>query len=582
MAFDACFLSVLSVELAQKLQSGKIEKIYQPSKNEIILHFRTFDGSPRLYINAGSQSPRIHITETKCDNPAQPPMFCMQLRKHLQGSKLLNISQIGFERAVRLVFSSYDEMGFPTEKSLICEVMGKYSNLMLVDQKDRILSVLHPVDFSMSQKRQVLPGMTYEAPPPQDKLNPLDLTEVALSDRLDEIESSQLAYKAIANSVLGIAISTAKQILFNAGLGTECLLENSCNVLSAFVVQFLLSLKEGHTKPCAVLDDTGKMTDFSFLPLTFYGPNFQFKYFDSLSELLDFFFSEREQYARNKTNGEDLLQVIRNAENRINKKRALQNEELRECEKGKDYRLFGDLLTANLYRLSKGMSEVTLENYYEEYQPVNIPLDQRLTPAANAQKYYKKYAKSKSAESHLTEQLAASAQELDYLASVYEEFQRAESDKELDEIRYELSQSGYYRKRTKDFSSKKKQMPLLLNFISTDGRKIICGKNNIANDYLTFHLAERNDWWFHAKNQHGAHVVMSGAGEEPTDRDFTEAAQIAAYYSGYDGNQIPVDYTKVKNVKKPPNAKLGYVIYHTNWTAYVNTSKELINNLKRP
>ncbi|MCQ2424296.1 MAG: NFACT family protein [Clostridia bacterium] len=581
MAFDACFLSFVVRECDEALRGGKVEKIYQPARDEVILCFRAAGGSRRLLINAGSQNPRLHLTGEKAENPAVPPQFCMLLRKHLSGARFSRAVQLGFERAARLTFDAYDDLGFPTEKHLVCEVMGKYSNLMLTDADDKILAVLRPVDFTTSQKRQVLPGMRYELPPPQDKADPLTADTASFKALAAAGELSRSAEKFLTASYLGVASLTAREVVCRTtGQITSTLGEAGSPLADSFLAM-MEEVRSGAGTPCLAVDEAGHAREYCFMELRHLAPPWQLVTFPTYGELLDRYFADRGREERVRQHGDDIFRLLKNAEARLEKKIALQSDELAACDEGETFRLYGDLLTANIYRLKRGMTEVTLENYMDDMKPVAVPLDARLTPAANAQRYYKKYNKTKSARTHLEEQLSIARGELDYVGSVLDALSRAEGDSELAEIREELREAGYAKQLSGKKPQKKKPATSILRFRTTDGRAVLCGKNNLANDYLTFRASEKTDWWFHAKSQHGSHVVMSGAGDEPTDRDFTEAAMIAATYSGYEGGQnVPVDYARVREIKKPPNAKPGFVIYHTNWTAYITPDRDAADALR--
>ena len=581
MAFDACFLSFVVRECDEALRGGKVEKIYQPARDEVILAFRAPGGSRRLLINAGSQNPRVHLTGERTENPAVPPQFCMLLRKHLTGARFSRATQLGFERVARLTFDAYDDLGFPAEKHLICEIMGKYSNLMLTDASDKILAVLRPVDFTTSQKRQVLPGMRYEMPPAQDKCDPLTADASSFKALAAASDLSRSAEKFLTASYLGIASLTARELVFRTTGEIASTLEEAGLPLTDGFLAMMDEVRFGTGTPCLAVDEAGHAREYCFTELRHLAPPWQLVMFPTFGELLERYFADRGREERVRQHGDDIFRLLKTAEARLEKKIAVQTDELEACEVGETFRLWGDLLTANIYRLKRGMTEVTLENYMDAMKPVEVMLDARLSPAANAQRYYKKYNKTKSARVHLEEQLAIARGELDYIGSVLDAFSRAEGDSELAEIREELRGAGYAKQMTGKKPQKQRPATSILRFRTTDGRAVLCGKNNLANDYLTFRASEKTDWWFHAKSQHGSHVIMSGSGGEPTDRDFTEAAMIAATYSGYDGGQnVPVDYARVREIKKPPNAKPGFVIYHTNWTAYVTPDRDAANTLR--
>ena len=583
MAFDAGMLRCVLREVEEKLSGGKIEKIYMPQRDMVLLQMKNGRDVYRLLINAGASSPRLCITAEKAENPAVPPMFCMALRKHLGGAKLIRIAQFGFERAARFTFEAYDEMGFKTEKHLIAEIMGKYSNLILCDRDDKMIGILKPVDFTTSQKRQLLPGMRSEEPPKQDKLDPMTVTEREFNDIMGGSDPTAVTEKKLTATFAGMASVTAREIAFRAGGHTAATLEECSRSLWQEFSAYRDAVRGKCSVPTLILSPQGAPKEYSYTDILQYGDAVKRVPMESFSALIDAYFAQRSRQDVLQQKASDILRLLHNAENRIEKKLAVQTAELTECDSGDTYKLYGDLITANIYRLKKGMKAAALENYYaEDAACVEIPLEINLTPAQNAQKYYKKKNKTKSARIHLTEQIEQAKAELSYIHTVQDALSRAETEKDLSEIRLELYQSGYASKM-KNFTYKKPPAPTLLRFVTDDGRQVLCGKNNVANDYLTTKVAQRSDWWFHVKNQPGSHVVLSSDGEadEPTDRDFTQAAMIAAYYSKVsDGVMVPVDYTRVRYVKKPSGAKPGFVTYSTNWTAYVTPEKDTVERMK--
>ncbi len=582
MAFDAGMLACVLHEIDTNLSGGKIEKIYMPQKDMIVLLMKNGGGSHRLLINAGPSSPRMCITKEKTENPANPPMFCMMLRKHLGGAKLIRVTQLGFERAARLTFETYDELGFKTEKHLIAEIMGKYSNLILTNTEDKIIGLLKSVDFTTSEKRQLLPGMIYELPPKQEKVDPLTVTESEFNRMATDAGLDTVAHKFILSSFAGISSLVAREIAYRAGGEVDATLRDCALGLWREFSLFTDTIRDNKGVPTLIRTRDGVPKEYCFLPVSQYGDSLESLPMPDFSALIDSFFAERSRHDMLSQRAADILRIVSAAEARITRKISLQSAELSDCEDGEKYRLYGDLITANIYRLKKGDSHADLENYYEDGETVRVALDISLTPAQNAQKYYKRYAKSKSAKEHLTVQIENSRQELLYIQTVQDALTRAETERELSEIRDELYHSGYA-SRMKNYTVKKQTAPTVLRFRTTDGRQVLCGKNNTANDYLTTKLAARSDWWFHVKNQAGSHVTLESAGvdDEPTERDFTEAAMIAAHYSkAAGGSMVPVDYTRVRYVKKPAGAKPGFVIYTTNWTAYVTPDAETVERLK--
>lgn len=585
MAFDAGMLSCVIHEIKTAALGARIEKVSQPEKDEIVLQMRSFEGGRRLLIHAGSNNPRLAFTTLQKENPLTAPMLCMLLRKHLSGGKLADIRQEGFERVARLEFETRDEMGFACRRYLVAEIMGKYSNMMFTDENDKILAVLRPVDFSTSSRRQVLPGMTYELPPAQDKIDPITVNEEQFYGLLEAAPEGRSASKWLLATFQGISSAVAREMVYLVTGDTETPLERCGKLLWQGFDAVIDRVRRCDFDPTLYLDgDTA--VEYCFMPLTQYGASLK-EVHGTAGEILDRYFATRDRETRVKQRAADILHILTAAETRLHKKLDLQRGELADCEKGGDYKRMGDLITANLYLLERSMTEVALtdyEDYHEEdgtFGSCTVTLDSRLSPTANAQVYYKKYNKSKTAREELTRQIALGESELTYIYSVFDALTHAETDADLAEIRDELYRSGYA-SRMKQYRAHKQTTPKVAQFITTDGLRVLCGKNNVQNEYITHKLADRNDYWFHAKGVPGSHTVLICNGdEEPTDRDFTEAAEIAAYFSkAAGGDNVAVDYTRVRNVKKPAGGKPGLVIYHTNWTAYVTPDGERIAKMR--
>ena len=584
MAFDAGMLSSSISELKGACLGAKIEKIHQPERDKLVLILRSREGGRRLLIDAGTSNPRLGFTLTQKENPAQPPMFCMLLRKHLTGAKLSEIYQPGFERVAEIEFEAYDELGFPCKRYLIAEIMGKYSNLIFTDQNKKIISLLRTVDFTTSSLRQLLPGMIYELPPKQEKKNPLEEDEAGFVQSFEGASAEMRGDKFITDTYLGISAAVAREICYRSTRHTDTPLRycTASSLWSEFSC-VMEEIRTGKSSPCVVFDGE-RPVEYSFTPLTQYGEE-ALKRFDSVGEALDCFFETRDHDIRVKQRASDILHILNNAETRLTKKLSIQRTELADCEKGEEYKALGDLITANIYLLQRGMTRVKLTDYSEtdengDFIEREIELDERLTPAQNAQRMYKKYNKSKTAKVELTRQIEKAEAELEYISSVADALSRADGATELAEIREELYSSGYASKM-KGYTAQKKKNPVVAKFLTDGGFTVLCGKNNIQNDYITHRLAEKNDYWFHTKGQPGSHVVMVCGGVEPDVADFTQAAEIAAFHSKATGENIAVDYTLARNVKKVAGGKPGLVIYHTNWTAYVTPSKEKIEKMKR-
>ena len=573
-------------EIRSICTGARVEKVFMPEKDEVVLLLHCAEGSRRLLINAGCNHPRIGLTETQKENPLSPPMLCMLLRKHLTGARLSAVRQEGFERVARLEFEGRDEMGFPCRRFLIAEMLGKYSNLIFADENDRVLSVLYPVDFSTSSKRQILPGMTYELPPAQEKRNPTETSRADFAGLLSAADLEMPADRWILATFSGISSAVAREIVFRAAQKSDALLRDcSLEKLTDSFFEVFDSIGRGDFSPCMVTIG-GQPIEYSFLELTHYGSGIERRQFASVGALLDAYFETRDREAHLKQKAADLLKLLSAADARIRKKLTLQRAELEDCEKGETYRRQADLLTANLHAVKSGAREAELIDYADwhedgSYGVCKITLDPKCSPAANAQRLYKKYAKAKHAKIALTEQISIGEAELAYLDSVFDSLTHAETAADLSEIREELSRSGYASRLKLPANSKRAPAPTVAKFRTSGGFTVLCGKNNLQNEYVTHKLASKSDYWFHAKKRAGSHVVLLCDGKEPGDADFTEAAQIAAVYSkASEGENVEVDYTLAKNVKKPAGGKPGLVIYHTNWSCVVTPDAEKVRSMR--
>ncbi|MBP3315070.1 MAG: NFACT family protein [Clostridia bacterium] len=584
MAFDAGMLSCTLAELRKTALGARIEKVYQPERDEIVLQMRSFEGGKRLLINAGSNNPRIGFSEIQKENPQNPPMFCMLLRKYLQGAKLVEIDQADFDRIAFLGFETRDEMGFECRRYLIAELMGKYSNLIFADGDKKIITAMRTSDLSFDSVRQLLPGMVYELPSAMGKINPLHVTEEDFLAFVAASPRERACDKLFVSTFMGVAPVVAREIVFRATGHTDtpvgyCFADDLWREFS-YVVR---TINESDFSPCLVQNGE-ESVEYSFIPISQYG-SYEVKQFESAGALLDAYFASRDNKQRVHQRASDILRLLTNAESRIRKKLELQSAELKACEEGDTYRKYGDLITANLYRLPKKADFVELEDWEAMDDEGNCPtlrieLDSRMSVSSNAQRFYKKYAKSKTAKVELAKQIEIGDNELEYIYTVFEALTRAESPADLSEIRDELFHSGYA-SRMKNYAAHKPKAPVVMQFETPDGMRILCGKNNIQNEYITHRLAEKQDYWFHARKTPGSHVLLVTEGREPTDLDFTTAAEIAAYYSKAEGDNIAVDYLLARHVKKPAGSKPGFVIYHTNWTAYVTPNAEKIAALRK-
>ena len=576
MAFDAGMVRAITTELNTKLAGARVEKIHQPEKDELLFLLHAGRENLRLTISASVNNPRIHLSTVAKENPSAPPLFCTLIRKHLTGAKLLSLEQLGFERVIRLSFQARDEMGFHYVVRLYAEIMGKYSNLILTDESDKVLGAVKPVDFTTSQKRQVLPGMQYELPPAQDKIDPTAETrEHFLSLRLGD---SKAADKFLTTHYLGLSTLSAREIAHRAA-------DESDEALWEAFSAFLSDISTGRVTPTLALDEGGRPKEYAFCDLLQYEGIYTLRHPETVSEVIESYFLSRDNTDRVHQRAADLFRLLQNQQNRLEKKIALQENELAETARKETYQKYGELITANIYRLSRGMKVAKVEDYYSEnYETIEIPLDVRLAPAQNAQAYYKKYTKLRNAEVELQKQIAAAKEELIYILSVLDTLSRASGQTELDEIRTELQSAGYGSRMKKNAfkGGNKKNATKPIEYITSGGYRLLCGRNNLQNDEISLKIAARSDWWFHVKNAPGSHVVMFANGEEPSERDFTEAAMVAAYNSSLsEAKHIAVDYTQVRNLKKPAGAKPGYVIYHTNYSAYVTPDRDVVEGLKK-
>ena len=584
MAFDAGMLACTLSEIRKCALGARIEKVYQPERDEIVLQMRSFEGGRRLCINAGSNNPRIGFTTVQRENPQNPPMLCMLLRKYLQGAKLTEVSQAGFDRVAFLGFDTRDEMGFECRRYLVVELMGKYSNMLFCDGDKKIITAMRTSDLSLDSLRPLIAGMTYSLPPAQDKSDPLSIDREEFRRIFSELPVERPCDKAIVASFMGIAPVVAREIVFRATGHTDtpvryCFADD----IEREFFDVIDKIKNEDFSPSLVLDKD-RPVEYSFIKLTQYG-GCDIRDVESAGVLLDSYFGTRDNIQRVHQRASDILRLLTNAEARIKKKLDIQHTELSDCEKGVEYKKWGDLITANIWQLSRGQTSAEFEDYENmhddgSFDIVRVELDSRLSPAANAQRYYKRYNKSKNAKIELTRQIELGERELEYVYSVFDALTHAETPTDLSEIREELYRSGYASKM-KAYSAHKSHVPVIMQFETPDGMKVLCGKNNVQNEYVTHKMAEKQDYWFHAKGTAGSHVVLVTEGKEPTDLDFTTAAEIAALYSKAEGDNVAVDYTLAKNVKKPAGGKPGLVIYHTNWTAYVTPDEKTIEKLRQ-
>lgn len=575
MAFDAVSVRCLVGELQEKLINGRIDKIYQPEKDEITVNIRTLSESFKLVLSASSAHPRVHFTNVNKKNPKTAPLFCMLLRKHIGSGKITAIEQVGFERIIKISIESYDELGDLTTKYLIAEIMGRHSNIILTNKDMKIIDCIKHIDFTVSSVREVLPGLQYVSPPPQDKV---DLTDIHETVNIDFTAAAKTADKAILSSVAGISPLTAREIVYRAFSRTDVrcgeLTDSGKNKILYETVCLARTVRENNFSPCIIINSaTGKLMDFSATPIEQYENMAEIRTFTSMSDLLDTFYKTRDMHERMRQKSAGLVKLLGNNIERISKKLIILNKTLTNSKDKDKYRIYGDLLTANLYKITQGQTEIEVEDYYGG-GTVKISLSPTLTPSQNAQRYYKKYNKAKTAEVEAAKQIENAKNELEYLESTLAAVETADSEADLNAIRSELISEGYL---TRKVSPKRQKQAAAkpMRFISSDGFDIYVGKSNFQNDYLTTKLANSSDLWFHTKDIHGSHTVIKlGIDKDVPKSTITEAAEIAAYYSKARlSSQVPVDFTEIRNVKKPNGAKPGMVIYDNYNTIYV-TPKE--------
>ena len=580
MAFDACMMRAVLSEFTSQFPEAKIEKVLQPQNDEIDLVVHYGRRSRRLVLNVGPNAPRLQLSDIAKENPLKAPMFCMLLRKYFLGAKIVGVEQLGFDRIAVFNVSCYDEMGFAVEKKIICEIMGKYANLIITDADYKILAAMKIIDFAASTVRQVLPGMKYQIPAKADKLSPLEMNEAIFREKLAAFSPERTVEKFITSTYSGIATQIAHELCSRATGSCDVPLMNTDKerLWQVFKEWQELLINERYT-PTVVIDATGKPIDYSYMDITYFGEGVTVKHFDTLAELFDSYFAEKDRLEKIHQRGRDLVMLLNNAVSRTERKLAIQRESLLDSERGEVYRRQGDLIIANIYMLKRGMTSFETVDYYDEECPtVTVELDSRLSPADNAQRYYKLYNKAKVAKEVLTKQIALWENELIYLESVKAFLSNAETEDDLAEIRDELYRSGYSSKM-KGYKPPKQIKARPMRFVTSGGYELLVGRNNVQNDQLTFKTAEKHDIWFHTKDIPGSHVIMVTGGEEPSEKDYTEAAAVAAYYSKATQDLVAVDYTAVKNIKKPQGAKPGFVIYKTNYTAYVKpmSGEEMAN-----
>lgn len=573
MALDAILLSALMGELAPKLEGGRIDKIQQPERDQVIISLRNKGENMRLLINAGAGSGRLQLISAGLENPAEPPMFCMLLRKHLIGGRIEKLTQPQWERLVLVDITSHNELGDSVKLKLAVELMGRSANLVLIGDDGRIIDCLRRMDYGGDAERRMLPGMIYRLPPRQKKPMIFELGREEIAAAVSASDGGKPLDKRLMDSFSGLSPLICRELACRCG--------NDPELLPAVIEAFLESVRAGEFTPTLFLEN-GRPREYSFMVLHQYGAEYECRTFDSFSELLEAYYSKRELLERRRRRARELSHSVKTARDRIARKLASQKEELERTYCREDIRKNAELVTANMYRIKKGDGSVTVEDYYAEGCPrLEIALDPLKTPQANAAAMFKEYNKLKTAEKHLTALVAEGEKQLEYLNSVLDELERAESERDLAEIRRELTETGYIKKQRGAKPDKlKKQGPM--EFVSSDGFLILVGRSNSQNDELTTKTARRTDIWLHTKNVHGSHVIISCDGLEPPQRTIEEAASLAAYYSqAREGGKTAVDHTMVRFVRKPSGSMPGKVVYTDYSTVMAEADEALCEKLRK-
>ena len=573
MAFDASYLSAVLEEI-RSFGDARVDKIHQPSRDTVIFQLKSREGRAKLLFAPNPAAPRLHLTTANPENPPEPPMFCMLLRKHLSGAKLMGVEQLPMERCAVFTFDCIDELGDATQKRLVAELMGKTCNLYLLDKQGRIIDCLRRIGLDAGAKRTALPGMYYQNPEPVEKKNPLDLDEQGYRALL-EAPGADVLSDRLMDQLGGLSPLVCREAALFAAGDVDARVERLDIAATAGKLNLFFNENLRHPIPSYIAAGDGTPKQFAFCPIRQYGGESQRA--ESFSALLDLYYTLRDRKDAIRQKSQTLRKTVHNLCQRLTKKIAIQEKELAATYDRERLRQLGDILTSNIHRIQKGQTAISVEDFYdEEMKTIEIPLSPILSPQQNAAKFYKDYAKLKNAEKELTRQISIAEEELKYLQSVSDELNRAASEQELEEIRAELQETGYVKADSGKKRLKQGKLPPL-RFVSTDGYPIYVGRNNRQNEELTFRSARKDDLWLHASKVHGSHVVIACAGVTPPDNTVTQAAQLAAYYSESTGGQnIAVDVTPVKQVKKIPNGKPGMVIYHTYRTVIANPYADIV------
>ena len=586
MPLDGLFLHFLKLEIEEKALGARVDKIAQPSREELVLHMRGNKETHKLLLCGSASNPRVHFIEQAPENPQVPPAFCMLLRKRLGGGRLIGVRQIGLDRILHLDFTATNELGDSVEITVAVEIMGRHSNVVVIDGERKIIDSLRRVDAETSSVRLVLPGMRYVLPPEQAKVNLMESDPAQIVETLREGRDIALE-KALMERLEGFSTLVCREAATFATRGAEVMADSLTKEQAERLIFYLNEVRrvltEGKPSPVMILEKEGRPRDFSSLPIRQYGASMLVREYPECSALLEAFFAERDRMERIRQRSGDLLKLLASASDRIARRVANQKAELEQSRERERLKQKGDLISANLYNIRKGDTKAVVQNFYDEAgAELEIELDMLLTPTQNAQRYYILYRKADTAEKHLTKLISQGEDEIVYLDSVFDALTRANGGAELEAIRKELVGSGYLRRRgaQNDKRAVKEQKLPPLKYCSADGFIILCGRNNVQNDNLTLKEAKKTDLWLHTKNIPGSHVIILADGKDIPDTTIRQAAIIAAYNSkGRESSKVAVDYTQIKNVRKPGGAKPGMVIYENYRTVLVDPDEELVRAL---
>lgn len=570
MAFDGITIANITKELRDTLLGGRIYKIAQPESDELLLTVKNNGAQYRLLLSADASLPLVYLTDANKPSPMTAPGFCMLLRKHLQNARITGITQPGLERIIHLELEHLNELGDLCRKKLIVEIMGKHSNIIFCDDQDKIIDSIKHISGMVSSVREVLPGRDYFIPQTQEKQNLLsDLSYVNFCEHMQA--KPMPLYKALYSSYTGLSPIMAQEICYRAHVDSDMpanvLDEDTLHALYDTLTAMMVQIVDGAFSPVIIYDGR-EPVEFAALPLTLYADK-TVKTFDSISAVLQQYYAERSMVARIRQKSVDLRKIVQTALERNVKKYDLQMRQMKDTEKRDKYKVYGELLNTYGYNVESGAKSMEALNYYTN-ETITIPLDDTLTPQENAKKYFDKYGKMKRTYEALSELTVEVKEEIEHLESILAALDIAQQEEDLVQIKEELIESGYIRRKGGTKKAKVTSKPF--HYISSDGFHMYVGKNNYQNDELTFKFATGNDWWFHAKQKAGSHVIVKTEGKELPDRTFEEAARLAAYYSkGREQNKVEIDYIQKKHVKKPAGAKPGFVVYYTNYSMAIDS-----------